>query len=285
MSLEKKGSVPPLSYSSMNEILGCEQKYAFRKVLKVEQDDDYAQETDAMDIGSVMHKCLEDCYHDLTGFKITTLKREIEAYPQTLDFEQHGPLLWAMLRRYKVMHEALGLKAIAVETELTSSGEFKGFVDLVLDEKDGIWVTDLKTAATISKFLLARLKDDRQLNLYVHYYKKLVKPKKKILGAKYRVVTKSRLKRKKSETFAAFSNRIYDGIRAYEYTVPADILDTVTAVDAFKAVSKRQKQLHKNAVATRNYGFCESFHRPCEFWSRCHGQNFTAESKVIQKVF
>jgi len=284
MTLQKKGSIPPLSYSSMNEILGCEQKYAFRKVLQVEPDEDYFQETDAMDIGSVMHKCLEDCYHDLNGFKISTLKKEIEEYRDTLDFEQHGPLLWAMLRRYKVMHESIGLKCSQVETELTSK-DFKGFVDLVLDDEAGIWITDLKTAATISRFLQARLKDDRQLNLYVHQFQQLAKPGKKILGAKYRVVTKSKLKRKKTESFKEFSDRIYAGINAYEYTIPVELLTMESAVDAFNEVRKVQKALHKNKVARRNYNYCESYHRPCEFWSRCHGQNFTSETGVEAKIF
>lgn len=273
--------IPPLSYSSWNEILGCEQKYAFRKILQVGPDPDYVEETEALDVGSVLHKVLEDCNHELAGFKIETLKKVMNAYPY-LDFETHGPLLWAMLRRYKLLHTSVGLRFLSVELQLEDQSMI-GFVDLVLQDQDGVWVTDLKSAASVSRFLKARLKDDRQLNLYTAKF--LEKFDKKVLGAKYRVVTKSRLKRRKDESFKDFSERIYNGIEAVEYTIPIEIMSLDTTMQAFNQAKEKQKALFKNAVPVRNFNFCESYYRPCQFWSRCHGQNFTEETKVTEAKF
>lgn len=280
-----KGGIPPLSYSSMNELLGCEQKYAYRKVLELEPDEDYSQETDAMDIGSVFHKCLEICNHDLNGFSYLQLLAQIDEY-ETLNHETHGPLIWAMLRRYKTMHEEIGLKPLHIELELQLKTEYRGFLDLVLDDERGIWITDMKTAGYISKFLFSRLAKDPQLNLYVHYYNKVMKPEKPILGCRYRVVTKTKLKRKKDESLKAYSDRIYSGINAYEYVIPIDVMSPEEVHETtFKKARARQKALHKNAVPVKNFQFCESFFRPCEFWSRCHGKQFTEDFGIKEQVF
>jgi hypothetical protein len=281
----KKPLLPPLSYSSMNEILGCEQKYAFRKVLELEPDDDYAKETDAMDIGSVFHTCLELCEHDLKGFKFPTLVECIEEYPDTLDLKTHGPLLWAMLRRYKLLHEDMSLKPAHIELELLAPKEYKGYVDAVLEDENGYWITDIKTAATLSRFLRSRLADDRQLNLYVHWFNKILKPEKPILGCRYRVVTKSRLKYKKVESFKQLSDRIFSGINAHEFVIPLNLMDPDSAYSTFKKVRVTQKKLHKDTVPTRNFNHCESYFRPCEYWSRCHKKQFTDDFGVKENVY
>lgn len=282
----KKSLIPPLSYSSMNEIIGCEHKYALRKVLEAEPDSDYSKETDAMDLGTVVHACLEACKHDLTGFKYVDVVEQIKEFPETLEPSKHGPLVWSMLRHYKDLHEDAGLQAAEVELELTLPKEFKGFVDLVLDDQEGggVWITDLKTAASISRFLKSRLPNDPQLNLYAYYFQKMF-PERKVLGCRYRVITKSRLKQRKDETTREFSNRIYAGINAYEYVIPIEKMDPDTHYKRFKKVKARQNQLHKNVVAAKNYLHCESYFRPCEYWSRCHGKNFTDDFGIQEKVF
>lgn len=282
---KKNGAlVPPLSYSSMNEILGCEQKYALRKVLQVEPDEDYSQETDALDVGTVFHSCLEHCQHDLNGFQYPTLVKLIREF-DNLDVSVHGPLLWAMLRRYKLLHEDSGLKPVDIELELLSPKEYRGFVDAVMEDDKGLWITDLKTASFISRFLNSRLISDRQLNLYAYYYEKLVKHSKPLLGCRYRVVTKSKLKQKKTESFKEFSNRIFAGINAYEYIIPIEKMNPEVAANTLKKVRTRQKQLHKNSVPIKNFNHCESYFRPCEFWSRCHGKTFTSDFGVQEKVY
>jgi hypothetical protein len=284
MTLEKKTTVPPLSYSSMNEILGCEQKYAYRKILELPSDEDYKQETDAMDLGSVFHKCLELCKHDLVGFGFPTMLECIAEYPETLDIKIHGPLLWAMLRRYKLLHEDSGLSVKHVELEL-SGKEHVGFIDVVLEEEAGYWVTDIKTAGLLSRFLSSRLCADRQLNMYVGWLEKNKILDKPILGCRYRVMTKSRLKQKKDETFKEFSTRIFNGINAYEYVIPRDTMNPQDSLETFAKARKRQKQLFKNAEPVKNFNFCESYFRPCQFWSRCHGKNFTDDFGVEERIY
>jgi hypothetical protein len=287
MSLENpaKKEVPPLSYSSMSEILGCEQKYAYRKVLKCEPDEDYSEQTDAMDLGKVLHKCLELCKHDLNGFKYPQLITEIEEY-ESLSPDTHGPLIWSMLRRYKHLHESVGLKPLHIELELTSKKEYTGFVDLVLEEEKGIWITDIKTAAWASKFLPSRLSRDPQLNLYVHYYNKIMKPQKPILGCRYRVCTKTKLKRKKDESLKAYANRIYDSINSIEYVIPIEAMNPEEIVETtFKKARARQKALYKDGVATKNFGYCDSYFRPCQFWSKCHGKQYSEDFGVEERVF
>lgn len=271
-------TIEPLSYSSSNEILGCEQKYVFRKVQKVSKDEDAPLDTLAMDIGSTIHKCLEDCKHDLNGFDCETLLKEMKNYNVP---EEHGPMLWAMLRKYKVLHERSGLKCPNTEIKLEDE-HYLGFIDLVLTDDDGgWWITDLKTAASISKFLPSRLPMDRQLNIYAHKY--VEKHDEKFKGCRYRVITKAKLKRRQDESFKEFADRNFESITAVEYIIPKDIMLPEEAGEQFNSIRRLQRRLVTGAKKPiRNYNYCDSYFRPCDYWSRCHGENYSAKPRVIE---
>ncbi len=283
-------SVPPLSYSSMVNILTCEQKYAWDKVMGLSPDTDYEQAKDALDLGSVFHKCLEVCEHDLNGFKYGTITDIMSEKDEdtgellygSLDPDWHGPLILAMLRRYKNMHESVGLRVASIEMELLYKEDFKGFIDVVLESDKGYWITDIKTTADASRYIVAeKLRNDRQLNLYIHFYNKVMKPAKPILGCRYRAIKKctKATKRRKNESLKQFSERIYGQIMAHEYVIPVEQMDPDGAYETFKKVRQRQRGLHKNSSPIRNFKACNDFNRPCEFWSKCHGRNFTDDDQ------
>lgn len=290
-------TIDPLSYSSMSEIYTCEQKYALRKVLQVPEDTDYEMQRDALDIGTVFHTALEQTQHDLSGFKYTDLLKIInegnvsektgEHYDFCLNADWHGPMIFAMLRRYKNMHESQGLKPVSIECALNYKDEFLGSTDLVLEEDAGYWICDMKTSADPDRYIIgAKLKNDWQLNLYVYFYEKLMRPKKPILGCRYRVVQKvaKSFKRRPGESVKQFSDRVYGRIKAEEYIIPIDEMNPSAAYETFKRARARQKALHKNAVPLRNYKNCFDFNRPCPYWSRCHGNEYS-EATVKKEVF
>ena len=267
-------TVEPLSYSSSNELLSCQQKYVYRKVQKVDRDVDAPMDTLAMDIGSTLHKCLEDCNHDLTGFEVETLFKVMKAYQVP---SEQGPMLWAMLRKYKELHLSSDVTCVSVEEEKKDE-DYIGYVDAIMKDRDGgLWITDLKTAAKISPFLTSRLPRDRQLNIYLH---KLGKEKFK--GCKYRVVTKSTLKRRKDESFDYYSDRVYERIKAVEYTIPIELMTPDEEGERFKDLRNIQVDLWKGKKPIRNFQNCDSYFRPCEYWSKCHGQIYSDEPKITE---
>jgi len=279
-------NIDPLSYSSSNELIGCEQKYVYRKVLRVDRDADAPLDTLALDIGKVLHACLEDCCHDLHGFEMKRLRFFMEKAGLSAE---HYPLLKAMLKKYRDLNDLSGLVCHATEVEIRLD-DFIGFVDLILTEqgKQGRWwISDVKTASSVSSFLISRLGRDKQLNLYTA----MIDPEKLGLcwetfaGCKYRVVTKSRIKRRKDEDDSSLTLRMYESIEAREFTVPKELLDPEGALANFKRQRERQVELWKNPdLAMRNHNYCESYFRPCEYWSQCHSCQFTEDSTITEIV-
>jgi hypothetical protein len=277
-------NVDPLSYSSSTLLLNCEMKYYLKKVAKVEPDSDAPIDTLAMDVGSVLHRCLELCRHDLPGFKVKTLLDVCEEYGIPDDGHQR-PMLWGMLRKYKDLHEKVGLRARAVEMELVDP-DFVGYVDVILEnpESGEWWITDLKTAASVSKFLRSRLHKDRQLNIYAEKIARMADyDLKGFRGCRYRVVTKTKIKAREGESFSKTSDRMYKSVRAYDFAIPLEALDPKTEGKHFDSLRKRQVSLWKGTrKPVRNLTYCEAYYRPCEYWSQCHGSEFSAEPKVVE---
>lgn len=270
-----------LSHSSANLLLGCERKYWHHKVKSTPRDIDWKNDTLPLDMGSCFHYCLEHSKHDLNGFNAQKLQSAIDEY-EFLDFETHGPLLWAMLKKYKVLHETLNCGVSEIEMKI-SDDNFVGYMDILLKDKRGYWISDIKTAAQVSGFLRARLPKDRQLNLYVSKVLDIYGHEdwtKQLRGCKYRVITKSKTKRKKDEGFKDYADRLFKSIRAVEYEIPLELMDYKAAGEDFENLIKRRNEIWAGAPTSQNYNFCESYFKPCEFWSQCHGRLFSLESKV-----
>jgi hypothetical protein len=269
----------PLSHSSGNEILGCEQKYVYRKVQKVQRDNDAPRDTLALDLGKALHACLEDCHHDLTGFPKSQLRTKMadEGVP-----ESQFSLLWAMLGRYRDLHQESELDCVVVEAPIRSAN-FIGYIDAVMEKDNKWWIVDVKTASMLNKFLPQILPRDKQLNLYYGFFE----PETYGLdwenfgGCRYRVVTKSKLKRKKDDNDTLYSERMYKNIQAVEYVIPKEAMRPDLAVEEFDKLRLRQKQLWELPQrAKKNYNNCVSYFRPCEYWSKCHGTEYSSEPKV-----
>jgi hypothetical protein len=195
--------------------------------------------------------------------------------------EAHTGLLWAMLRKYKDLQEKTGLKVLKCEAELLED-EFLGFVDVVMEEPDGEgwWIVDVKTAGRLAPDLAARLPMDRQLNLYRLRAGSLGNPET-FLGCRYRVVTKSTAKRKSSESLKDYSDRLYRSISAVDFIIPRDVMKPEVIDENFRQLRKRQSQLvRKTRKPVKNFSYCFSYFRPCEYYSRCHGATFTSTPRV-----
>jgi hypothetical protein len=260
-------------------MLGCERKYVYRKVQKVERDSDAPMDTLPLDLGLVIHDCLELCKHDLTGFQASELKTKM--LERNVDSKWY-PMLWAMLRRYKDLHMKSALTTLLVEVEIRNE-DFLGFIDVVLGDKGGWWIGDVKTAAQVNKFLPQMLPRDKQLNLYYAHFK----PEEHGLdwchfqGARYRVVTKSKLKRKKDDTDSSYSKRLYENIQGVEYVIPKEHMVPEETKLEFEKLRMRQKELWTLPQrAKKNFANCVSYFRPCEYWSQCHGVEYNAKRRV-----
>lgn len=275
-----------LSPSSLNMFLSCNRKYFHKKIAKDEPDSDADLDTRPFMVGKAFHKVLEDCRHELGGVKLAQIMETCRTFD--LD-EDESIMVGAMLSKYKRIHSDSGLKAVACEIEIRTDS-FHGFIDVVLQGAGGWYIADMKTAASYNPAILPALPSNLQLNLYAahaaHVAKACNLQLKEFRGCRYRVTTKSKLIRKATETVPDYFTRVAQAVKSFDFAIPADLLKTESILDmhaaAFKYVTKRKKA----AQYPKNLGNCMNYNKPCEYFSKCHGFNFTAAPalEVVQAL-
>lgn len=266
-----------LSPSSLSMFLSCQRKYFYKKVIKVSPDDDAILDTKPFMVGKAFHKVLEDFKHELDGVRL----KDVAAVAAEFELEEDETIMVAaMLSRYKDVHAAAGLKAVACEVEIIT-GRFHGFVDVVLQSLDGSWyIADMKTSASWNPSILPTLPGNPQLNLYAAHAAEVAKlaglDLKGFKGCRYRVTTKSRLIRKATESVASYYERVRAAVASLDIVIPVADLQTEKTLD-FHLVAFKHIQKKKTAAAyPKNPGNCMNYNKPCEYWSQCYGFKYTA---------
>lgn len=261
-----------LSYSSGNLLKNCEQKYFWYKVAQVPKDPDSEQNDTAFNVGKCFHYVLETNDHSEKD-----LVKLLTAGVHEFSVPEHQAMIHAMLLRYLQVHIRSGLEVVHCELQM-SNDEFIGFIDVIMkDPETGEWwIVDLKTASWFKMATAARLHNDVQLNLY-SYFANLIAPQfdldpDKFAGARYRVTTKSTLKQKATESYEAYVKRMAKGIKSYDVIIPAAKMNPKGIYEEHMDLHKRSLELRDGAVPKKNFTYCESYFRPCEYWSRCHGK-------------
>ena len=273
----------PLSYSSASLLLNCERKYYHHKIAQTPKDFDIDESTKAFDIGKAFHEVLEETLHEQVKFTDTLLKETVIKY----NVEEEELRIKGMLYKYFELHNALNLKCIACEIELKTE-DFIGYVDVILlnPNTGGWWIADLKTASTIDTATLNGLTHNMQLNLYTHFVSEIAIQLnlkiKDFKGVRYRVTTKSRLKQKKGESDEDYTYRVFDNIKSIDVPVTASKLQVKDVWGSFKALHQRTLDMSNISETTQNFSYCNAYFKPCQFWSKCHGTNFTKSNiKVL----
>lgn len=266
-----------LSPSSLALFMGCARKYYLKKVAGVLPDDDAVEDTESLRVGKAFHKCLEDTRHELSGYKFSSVEDVCKGFD--LDPEQHPALIYAMLLAYKKVHEKAGLKAIACE-QVIDTPSFYGFVDVILEDADGWWIGDMKTAASYSTSLMPTLQRHPQLSLYARHAPEVAKALSLdpalYKGCRYRMTTKSKAARKPGESAVGYAGRtVGSSINSYDYIIPKEVMTPDHLYSVHGKVRKFIEDTKDETGFLPNYGNCMSYFRPCEMWSRCHGARFS----------
>ena len=281
VSTEHKG----LSPSSLTLFTGCQRRYFYKKVVKVPVDSDVEEEVESLQVGKAFHQVLEDSKHVLEGFPLAAIQAIVANHE--LSDEVHTPLIFAMLKSYKDMHEKAGLTATHYEVEV-STDKFFGYVDVILqDEVGNWWIGDMKTAASFSQNLVPTLPMHPQLNLYAAHYKEIAAQlgldPLKYKGCRYRLTTKSKMNRKEGEDFMSYVGRMLKTIKSFDFILPKEIMRPELFASIHGAAESYIKAHATDAEPTnfcQNFSNCMNFFRPCEFFSRCHGKNFSEMNRL-----
>lgn len=274
-----------LSYSSSTLFQGCKRKFYYKKK-DYDMDSDSNQDTTALRVGSAFHQIQEDCLHSKDRFG-PHIASKAWADQQIEEVSQQQMIL-AMCQKYWELHEKQKLSIICCEIEIGDE-DVIGYVDAVMSDENGNWyIVDLKTAGRLNSSLLSRLSRDVQLNLYSYYAAQIAKihdlDLDKFAGTRYRVTTKCTIKKQAKETPKEFRNRCYGKIESYDIFIPAkDLIPEETHKNILKLRGESMSLLRMPMdEVPQNMSYCENYFKPCEWWSKCYGHNFTDGAKNLR---
>lgn len=274
-----------LSCSSATTLRGCEQKWVHYKVKNTESDPDY-EEGDALAIGKAFHWIIEQTEHKKPK-KIVPMLKACTENDDILLPKEYYPLIIGMVHSYTKYHAESGHIIIAIE-ELIEDPEFMGYIDAVVyDSKGYWWICDNKTFAYFSPSQVAQFASHIQMNVYAAHTAQIAKKYKlnlkKFRGCRLFVTTKPRTKRKKDETAKEMAERLKDLCATWDVEIPIKYMAPESHMDNHRRLHKRSIELRSGDVEPfRNYDYCMSYFRPCQYWSNCHGDTYSNGTKKIK---
>jgi hypothetical protein len=292
-----------LSYSSAELLQNCERRYFHHKVANTPNDSDY-EEPEVFGTGKAFHHSLELLKHNPLSTPEIILGNVKKACEKEKVTEEQG-LIHAMVLAYLGMHQVSGLNFVDAELEV-STNDFIGYIDAVMVDELGFWwIVDLKTKARLDDAVSPRLGKDFQLNLYLSFREEIATAvwkrtgikldPEKCGGCRYRIVTKSTAVQSGRETYDQYVKRLAttvgkDGnpmIKALDIKIPfakmcpdmfrekhVELHHRASGIKELH-LSKKVDKLSGEDCACQNFSYCNSFFRPCPFWSRCYGLTFT----------
>lgn len=259
-----------LSYSSMTTLQSCEQKYAHYKVLNSPKDSDYV-ESDALGLGKAFHQVLERTLHnDYNDILI------IEAMTDHNVDSSDKDLLTIMIKKYVEFRKATGIKVIKCELALATS-EYNGFIDYIAVKGDEWYIGDLKTAGRHDDTILSRLPLDPQLNLYAHFADDLYIAAPELVGKRFAGCLYSQTTKSKAGTIKGLEA----GVKVFEMFVPVESMNPDMIWSLFNEVHNRALELHAGEAPRKNLSSCMAYFSPCQYFSQCHGKNFSENKHKI----
>lgn len=260
-----------LSYSSMNTLQSCEQKYHHYKVTNTEKDADYV-ESDALGLGKAFHQVLERTLHlDYNDSLI------IESMSDHGVDSSDKDLLTVMLKKYIEFRKASGIKVVKCELALATS-EYTGFIDYIAIQGNKWYIGDLKTAARHDENILSRLPLDPQLNLYTHFAEEMYIAVPQLVGKEFAGCLYSQITKSKAGTMRGLEA----GVKVYETFIPVEVMNPDAIWSLFNESHNRAMELHNGEAPRKNFSSCFNYYSPCQYFSKCHGKTFTEnKTKVV----
>lgn len=280
-----------LSYSSGTLLTNCEQRYVYYKVKKVPEDKDAStRDNSHFSIGKAFHYILETSMHEKPKKIVELLDFCVQDEEIGL-LEEHRGLVHGLVLQYLRLRKGSKLKAVKCEYSIKDD-KIIGFVDLIeADPNTGEWwISDLKTASSFYDNKIAELPSNQQLNLYASFYKEIADDlgldPHLFMGCRYLVVTKSKAVQQAKESYADFVSRLVNKkhVKAVFVTIPKELMRIEQTRVEFLELYNKSIALRRGKKPIRNYTYCNAFFKGCEYFSRCHGKEyseFMQDNKIV----
>lgn len=206
-----------LTYSALNTFRNCPRKYKHRYVDCLRP----RLKSEALSFGSIVHGAIELWYRSVGDANRlwSVLDYLDQQFPQRMGDETqlaNWHLARSMITGYANRYANEDFTIVEVEKSfvgeirnpdtgrLSQTFRIAGKADAIVQCRDGMYLLEHKTAASIDASYLDKLWTDTQIALYCYYLRELGYP---IVGVIYNVLLKSRLKQSKGETQEEYEAR------------------------------------------------------------------------------
>jgi hypothetical protein len=156
-------------------------------------------------------------------------------------------------------------------------GDYKlqGYIDGIIEEEDGYWLLEIKTASTVNKDYIDKLLFNDQISRYMYAIKNnyvedfnLDKP---LLGIKYRIIKKPLIRQKQNESIMEFRKRLVEKLQEDDYIIEQvltrtdeEIIDCMEDTLQDIITIENTKKFTKTLSACSTYGRCPYMELCCK---------------------
>ena len=251
-----------LSQSSAAMYLSCQRKWKLY-ASKTDKDPDW-RKGKALRFGAAYAECQEE-FRD--NWKLMTTQKIIRiAERNDLDINDAAKLMACLRTYFANVKEG----DVVEKVELTLDHPMlSGRIDKTILRDGKRYIGEDKTASEINPALPTILLTDPQLCVYAECQEQFEADG----GIIYRVVSKPKEKRKKEESWEAFTQRCK--CEFLELVIPFESLQIKEALGRIQVIADEIDSKVKLEEFPQNFRNCEMFGSGCEYYSRCHGKTFS----------
>lgn len=258
------------SYSKISTYKLCPKKYeySYLKNLRPLIDDNKN-----LFLGGLLHKGIE-----LKDTNLLLNYIDNEAPTPTEESETLISLGLAMVEGYfnrfgyyeKVINE------IHFEIPLADGSYYHGYIDGLIEEDNGYWLLEIKTASIIDKTYIDKLAFNEQIDNYFYAikngYLENIKLDKPLLGIKYRILKKPLIRQKQKESIMEFRKRLVEKMADPEYIIEKILYRTEEQTEqVINYINQDISNIKNTKIFTKTLTACSTFGR-CPYMELCAGE-------------
>lgn len=228
-------------------------------------------------LGSLVHKGIElKSEQDLLN--------HIEELKYTVT-EGNGTLITLALAMVEAYFKKFGYNEIVrnelhfnipldnITTTKTTDLQFHGYIDGIIEEEDGYWLLEIKTASIIDKTYIDKLIFNDQIERYLYAtangYLENFTLDKPLLGIKYRIIKKPLIRQKQKESIMEFRQRLIEKLQEEDNIIEVILNRTDEELeDSIKDTLHDILTIETTTRFTKTLSACSTYGR-CPYMELC----------------
>lgn len=250
------------SHSRINCFKECPKKYQYKYIDKLYPLDDQSA---ALSMGKSLHYGIE---HGSSDKAIEEMDKN--TYYISEQGETDKVIVMAMIDAYlkkfpnhsKLEHE------VHLIGGLIEQDDFQMYLDGLEETDEGFWIIETKSTSTLDDNYINKLDYNDQISRYYYFANMIVD--KPLLGIKYRIIKKPRIRQKKDESVVQFRQRLVELLSQDDNIVELIITRTEDQIEScIKDTIYDMNVIKQTTRFTKNLNSCTMYNKPCPYMNLC----------------